>query len=95
MAITVPTGATVAEEDSEAAALWIVETCRRWSAGVASVPSLDTAASPVGDPPGRARQQQQQLGTAEVMGISRGICRILRDSMILMVNLRYFMAGWW
>lgn len=46
-------------EDSEAAALWIVESCRRWSAGVPSVPSLDTAASPVGDPPGRARQQQQ------------------------------------
>jgi len=52
-----------AEEDSEAAALWIVESCRRWSAGVPSVPSLDTAASPVGDPPGRARQQQQQLET--------------------------------
>ena len=51
-----------AEEDSEAAALWIVESCRRWSAGVPSVPSLDTA-SPVGGPPGRARQQQQQLET--------------------------------
>eukprot|EP00435_Cladocopium_sp_Y103_P059699 s221_g21.t1 len=46
------------QEDSEAAALWIVETCRRWSAGVPSVPSQDTA-SPLGDPPGRARQQQQ------------------------------------
>lgn len=51
------------QEDSEAAALWIVETCRRWTAGVPSVPSMDTSAvSPSGDPPGRSRQQQQQHG---------------------------------
>ena len=53
-------GLNSSTEDSEAAALWIVETCRRWTAGVPSVPSMDTSAvSPSGDPPGRSRQQQQ------------------------------------
>lgn len=46
-------GLNSATEDSEAAALWIVQTCRRW---MAQVPAED-AGSRRAD--GRARQQQQ------------------------------------
>ncbi|CAJ1331854.1 unnamed protein product, partial [Effrenium voratum] len=44
-------GLPASTEDAEAAAAWIVETCRRWAG---HVPAESGA-----DPPGRARQQQQ------------------------------------
>lgn len=52
-------GLPASTEESEAAALWTVQTCCRWTAGVPS----DVQAT--GDPPGRARQQQQLVLAAQ------------------------------
>eukprot|EP00439_Symbiodinium_sp_Y106_P013258 s2297_g1.t3 len=52
-------GLPASTEESEAAALWTVQTCCRWTAGVPS----DVHAT--GDPPGRARQQQQLVLAAQ------------------------------